>query len=248
MKPEFIVVIPARYASTRLPGKPLEEIGGKPLVQHAYEAARGSRASLVIIATDDNRIQQACAAFCKEVELTSSTVASGTDRIAEVVRRRRIPEDRIVVNVQGDEYALPPTLIDQVADLLAADPTAVMATLCEPIRREADWRDSDIVKVVVTADGHALYFSRAPIPWAEPGPASGCTFRHIGLYAYRTGFLLEYAGLAPPGLETAERLEQVRALHHGYRIRVAIACAEAGIGIDSRKDLDQARMQETRRS
>jgi 3-deoxy-manno-octulosonate cytidylyltransferase (CMP-KDO synthetase) len=240
VKPDFTVVIPARHASTRLPGKPLQEVGGKPLLRHAYEASAASSASTTIIATDDARIRDACLKFCQEVEMTSVAHESGTDRIAEVVRRRGFQADRIVVNVQGDEYGLPPALIDQVAGLLADDAGAVMATLCEPLRGESEWRDPNVVKVVATAGGQALYFSRAPIPWS-PGQLPRCAFRHIGLYAYRAGFLLEFAQLAQPEIEKTERLEQIRALHYGYRIRVEQACAPAGIGVDSPRDLEHAR-------
>lgn len=241
MKPEFDVVIPARLDSTRLPGKPLLEIGGKPLIRHAYDAAERSGAASVTIATDAPSVQAVAEKFCRHIEMTSSAHASGTDRIAEVVRRRRIPPDRIIVNVQGDEYGLPETLIVQVAELLANDSRAAMATLCEPIQSESDWRDPNVVKVVFAGDGGALYFSRSPIPWAATGNAPGCGFRHIGIYAYRAGFLLEYTQLAPPALELTEKLEQLRALHHGFRIKVAPARAPAGIGVDSPADLERAR-------
>src|SRR5690606_720777 len=183
--PPFTVIIPARFASTRLPGKPLLDIGGRPLLQHAFDAAAASGAREVIIATDDARIEAAAARFCQSVELTSADHASGTDRIAEVVGRRNLPDDAIVVNVQGDEVGLPPSLVNQVALALAADAGAAMATLCEPIREAADWYSPDVVKVVCGAGGRALYFSRSPIPWGGAPP--GGAFRHIGLYAYRAG-------------------------------------------------------------
>lgn len=248
MKHEFDVVIPARLDSTRLPGKPLLDIGGKPLLRHAWESAERSGAASVTIATDAAQVRDAAAEFCRLTEMTSGSHASGTDRIAEVVRRRAVPADRIIVNVQGDEYGLPEALIVQVAALLNEDPAAAMATLCEPIRDEAEWRDPNIVKVVFAADGRALYFSRAPIPWASPGTVPGCAFRHIGIYAYRAGFLLAYTQLPPPELEKTEKLEQLRALHHGFRIRVAKACAPAGIGVDSPADLDRARRLEADRA
>jgi len=241
VKPDFTVIIPARYASTRLPGKPLQDIGGRPLLRHAYEAAAASNATVVIIATDDAGIQEASRTFCPHVEMTSGAHGSGTDRIAEVALRLAIAADRIIVNVQGDEYALPPALIDQVVALLDEDREAVMATLCEPIHDDGEWRDPNVVKVVFGADGGALYFSRAPVPWAAPGGVPGCAFRHIGIYAYRAGFLLEYTRLPPPATEVTEKLEQLRALHHGCRIRVAQACVRAGIEVNSQSDLERAR-------
>ena len=238
--PPFTVIIPARFAATRLPGKPLLDIGGRPLLQHAHDAAVASAAEEVIIATDDARIADAARRFCASVELTSPAHASGTDRIAEVVRRRRLPERAVVVNVQGDEVGLPPALVNQVASALEADPQADIATLCEPIPESADWFSPDVVKVVFGADHRALYFSRACIPWGGGGPPHGA-FRHIGLYAYRAGFLARFASLEPCALERSERLEQLRALHHGCVIRVERACEAAGLGVDSAADLERAR-------
>ena len=245
--PEFTVIIPARYNSTRLPGKLLQDIGGWPLIRHAYEAAIGSRATSVIIATDSPSVLKVAEQFCDQVEMTSPTHASGTDRVAEVVQKRGIPADRIIVNVQGDEYALPPALIDQVAGLLAGDRLAVMATLCEPIHNEKEWLDPNVVKVVFGPDGAALEFSRRPIPHSAPGFVAGRAFRHIGIYAYRAGFLTEFTRLPSPEPERTERLEQLRALHQGCRIRVAQACAPAGIGIDTPADLERARRLNARR-
>lgn len=241
MKDGFDVIIPARLASTRLPRKLLQDIGGKPLIRHAWESAQGSGAASVTIATDSTEIRDAVAGFCSCTEMTSSSHSSGTERIAEVVLKRGLPAGRIIVNVQGDEYGLPPALIDQVAALLADDPGADMATLCEPIRDDGEWRDPNVVKVVFSGDGLALEFSRAPIPRSVSQFRPGCAFRHIGIYAYRAGFLLDYAALPPVEAERSERLEQLRALHHGRRIRVAQACAAAGIGVDSLADLERAR-------
>jgi 3-deoxy-manno-octulosonate cytidylyltransferase (CMP-KDO synthetase) len=201
----------------------------------------------VTIATDAAEIRDAVAGFCSLTEITSGSHSSGTERIAEVVLKRGLPVDRIIVNVQGDEYGLPPALIDQVALLLAEDPGADMATLCEPIRDESEWRDPNVVKVVFSTGGRALEFSRMPIPRSVARFAPGCAYRHIGLYAYRSGFLREITGLPPTDAEKAERLEQLRALHHGYNIRVAQACAPAGIGVDSPTDLERARRLEQAR-
>jgi 3-deoxy-manno-octulosonate cytidylyltransferase (CMP-KDO synthetase) len=241
VKEGFDVVIPARLASTRLPGKLLLDIGGKPLIRHAWESAEGSEAASVTIATDAAEIRDAVAAFCPRTEMTSGSHTSGTERIAEVVRKRGLPPDRIVVNVQGDEYGLPSALIDQVAALLSEDRDADMATLCEPIRDEPEWRDPNVVKVVFSTDGRALEFSRSPIPLSVPRFTPGCAFRHIGIYAYRAGFLLDYAALSPTEAEKSERLEQLRALDHGHRIRVAQACARVGVEINSPADLESAR-------
>lgn len=246
MKPEFDVLIPARLESTRLPGKPLLEIGGKPLIRHAWESAELSGAASVTIATDATSVRDAAARFCPNLEMTSASHSSGTDRIAEVVRRRGLPDDRIIVNVQGDEYGLPPQVVDQVAALLAGDGEAAMATLCEPIRNEAEWRDPNVVKVVCTPDGLAQDFSRVPDPAARFAPDR--VFRHIGIYAYRAGFLLRFTQLPPTARERTERLEQLRALENGYRIRVAVACAPAGIGVDSPADLERARRLEQARA
>ena len=241
----FKVVIPARYASTRLPGKPLAEIGGMPLIRHVYDAARTSSAASVIVATDDGRIHDAAVGFGAEVVMTSGEHASGTERIAEVISRLGDPDDAVIVNVQGDEYGLPPALIDQVAELLLENPEKPMATLCEPIDRDSDLHDPHVVKVVLDRAGEALYFSRAPIPWRgtdeqgeDPSPVS---FRHIGLYAYRAGFLRRFASLPSCALEVSERLEQLRALYYGFPILVAPACAASGIGVDSKEDLERAR-------
>lgn len=240
MSSAFTVIIPARLASTRLPGKPLLDIGGKPLIRHAWEAARASGAARVLIATDDPRIEHAALGFGAEAMITDAGHASGTDRLAEVVRRLELPVDAVVINVQGDEFGLPPALIRQLAALLAADEDEMMATLCEPITREEDYLDPNVVKVVCSARGHALYFSRAPLPWAAAG-TPGSALRHIGLYAYRAGFLLQYSALAPCELERSERLEQLRALYHGYRIRIAVAEEAAGLGVDTSQDLERAR-------
>jgi 3-deoxy-manno-octulosonate cytidylyltransferase (CMP-KDO synthetase) len=243
----FRVVIPARYASARLPGKALKSIGGKPMVQWAYERARASGAAAVLIATDDLLIVSAGHSFGAEVILTAPTHASGTDRIAEVARKRGWPQDDIVVNVQGDEPLIPPSLITQVAGLLESHPGAAVATLATPIDSLEEFLNPNAVKVVSDAQGRALYFSRAPIPWNRDGAPAGLTSqrvfagarRHIGIYAYRVGALLRLATLAPTALEQAERLEQLRALENGLEIRVADAGERPGPDVNTPEDFER---------
>lgn len=245
---DYIVVIPARHASTRLPGKALLPIGGKPMVQWVYEQARASAATRVVIATDHASIRDACQAFGAEVCMTDPSHPSGTDRLAEVARQLQLPADAIVVNVQGDEPFIPPRVIDQVAGLLAAHPQADVATLCEPLSRDADLFDPNVVKLVSDRTGRALYFSRAPIPWARdefaknPGvlPASQLYCRHIGIYAYRAAYLQAYIGLAASPLEKLESLEQLRVLWHGGTIMTAHAIAPVPGGIDTPADYEKA--------
>jgi 3-deoxy-manno-octulosonate cytidylyltransferase (CMP-KDO synthetase) len=251
----FSVVIPARFASTRLPGKPLLEIGGKPMLQHVWERASGSGASAVIIATDDARIAEHASAWGADVCMTRADHASGTDRLAEVAAIRALPSEAIVVNVQGDEPLIPPAVIDQVAGNLQDNPGVAMATLCEPLCSEAQLLDPNTVKLVHDQHGRALYFSRAPIPFprdrqlaapgeseGEPAPLPvGNWWRHIGLYAYRVGFLQQFVAWAPAPLEQLEQLEQLRALYHGQAIHVAPACASVPGGVDTVSDLQQVR-------
>lgn len=238
----FRVVIPARHASVRLPGKPLLPVAGRPLVLHVHELAGRSGAAEVLVATDDARIRDACLAAGAVVEMTDARHASGTDRIAEVAARRGWSADDIVVNVQGDEPLLPPALVGQVAALLAATPRAAIATLATPIAGEAEYRDPNVVKVVARPDGMALYFSRAPIPWDRDGGGRGAagSRRHLGLYAYRVGALLALAGAAPAEIELRERLEQLRALAMGLDIVVADAAEPPGPGVDTPEDLARA--------
>ena len=245
----FVVVIPARYASTRLPGKPLLDIAGKPMVVHVAERARASGADQVYIATDDERIRDAAAAHGCEVVMTAATHASGTDRLAEVARVRGWNADRIVVNVQGDEPRIAPALIREVAGTLALRAHATMSTACHPIASAREMFDPNCVKVVLDCNGDALYFSRAPIPWARDAfarerdtlPAGLPVFRHIGIYAYRCGFLLRYPSLQAPALETCEALEQLRALWHGHRIGVAVTDCAPEAGVDTPADLEAVR-------
>jgi 3-deoxy-manno-octulosonate cytidylyltransferase (CMP-KDO synthetase) len=241
---DFKVVIPARYGSSRLPGKPLLEIAGKPLIRHVYERARGSAADEVVVATDDPRIADVCVAFGADVVLTRPDHRSGTDRVAEVVEVRGWSDDSILVNLQGDEPCMPPGLIDQVARDLAGHASVGMATLAYPIGDTETLFDPHVVKVVTDARGCALYFSRAPIPWHRDEylgkqkllPPSIRCLRHIGLYAYRAGFLERFVRWQPAPLEIAESLEQLRVLWHGEAIHVTQAAEEPGPGVDISSD------------
>lgn len=244
----YRVVVPVRYGSTRLPGKPLLPLAGKPLIQWVYERARRSGAQQVIVATDDERIARAARGFGAEVRLTATTHASGTDRIAEVARREQWGDADIVVNVQGDEPLISPRLIRDCARELTLKPDAAIATLAHPIHDEEGFRNPNAVKVVTDAQGYALYFSRAPIPWPRDAfalkhglPESMVALRHIGLYAYRAGFLRAYADLAPAPLERLEMLEQLRALWYGYRIAVAVSAELPSPGVDTSEDLERVR-------
>ncbi|MGE6224399.1 3-deoxy-manno-octulosonate cytidylyltransferase [Aeromonas media] len=242
----FVVVIPARYASTRLPGKPLADIHGKPMVQHVVEKALQSGADRVIVATDDERVQQALQATGVEVCMTSPDHQSGTERLAEVCRHYGFAADTIIVNVQGDEPLIPPAIIRQVADNLAAA-TAPMATLSVPIKDAEEAFNPNAVKVVTDKDGYALYFSRASIPWdrdrfAKSHDQIGSHYqRHIGIYAYRAGFIQRYVDWAPSALEQIEALEQLRVLWYGEKIHVAQALEAPPVGVDTQSDLDKVR-------
>lgn len=241
----FKVVIPARYASTRLPGKPLLEIAGKPMIQHVYERAADSGAEQIIIATDDSRIAEVARSFSAEVCVTASHHNSGTERIAEVVREYGWSAESIVVNLQGDEPRMPAVLLAQVAQDMETHPDASVTTLSAPIVTREQLFDPHIVKVVTNAAGYALYFSRAPVPWHRDEFAQGESSlpqntqfqRHIGLYAYRSAFLQEYVDWPPSQLESAESLEQLRILWHGRRIHVSKALKVPGQGVDTRDDV-----------
>jgi 3-deoxy-manno-octulosonate cytidylyltransferase (CMP-KDO synthetase) len=243
----FRVVIPARYASARLPGKALMSIAGKPMVQWVYERACACGAHEVLIATDDLLIVSASHSFGAEVIMTAPTHASGTDRIAEVARQRNWPVSDIVVNVQGDEPLIPPALIKQVAALLESHRAADIATLAAPIDSVEELLNPNAVKVVTDSGGRALYFSRAPIPWHRDGAAAGLASqqvftgarRHVGIYAYRVGALLRLAALQPTALEQAEKLEQLRALENGLEIRVADAVERPGPDVNTPEDFER---------
>ena len=247
-----LVVIPARYASARLPGKPLADIAGKPMVARVHERAVASGVGPVVVATDDERVVAAARACGADAVLTSGKHASGTDRIAEVAAMRGLDPATVVVNAQGDEPLLPPSLIEQVASNLSDRPDFAIATLCEAIEREEEIFDPGVVKVVFDAHGRAAYFSRAPIPYcrgrfdaragtARASPAGGLHNRHIGLYAYRADFLSRFSSLAPAPSEIAESLEQLRAIHHGYPIHVEAARERPGPGVDTPDDLERVR-------
>ncbi len=244
----FTVLIPARYAASRLPGKPLRELAGKPLIQHVHERALESGARRVVIATDDERIKIACEKFGAQVCMTAAQHPSGTDRLADAARQLRLAADEIVVNLQGDEPLMPPKLLTCVAQNLHAHADAQMATLCVAIHDAAELFNPHAVKVVMDAAGYALYFSRAPIPWhrdafaAQPQqlPAGAAYYRHLGLYAYRAGFLAQFVAWPPAPPECAESLEQLRALWNGQRIHVAVADQVPPPGVDTLEDLAHA--------
>ncbi|KAA8715166.1 3-deoxy-manno-octulosonate cytidylyltransferase [Pseudomonas cannabina] len=249
MTAAFTVIIPARYGSSRFPGKPLKLIAGKPMVQLVWEQARKSSAERVVIATDDARIVEACQAFGAEVLLTRDDHNSGTDRLAEVATQLGLAADAIVVNVQGDEPMIPPAVIDQVASNLAAHPEAGISTLAEPIDDVAALFNPNVVKVSTDINRLALTFSRAPLPWARDAlarskdelPAGVPYRRHIGIYAYRAGFLHDFVSWGPCWLENTESLEQLRALWNGVRIHVADALEAPPGGVDTPEDLERVR-------
>jgi 3-deoxy-manno-octulosonate cytidylyltransferase (CMP-KDO synthetase) len=242
---DFRVVIPARYASTRLPGKPLADIAGKPMIVRVAEAAKRSGASEVWVATDDERVRDAVAATGQAVVMTRADHPSGTDRLAEVVEQLGWADDTVVVNVQGDEPLIDPALVADVAGALIAHPEAPMATAAHALTDAAEFFNPNVVKVVCAADGRALYFSRAPIPWARDEfavgtatlPANLAARRHIGLYAYRAGFLRQYQGLSVSPIEQIEALEQLRVLWHGHAIWVVDAACAPAPGVDTAEDL-----------
>jgi 3-deoxy-manno-octulosonate cytidylyltransferase (CMP-KDO synthetase) len=243
----FHVVIPARFAASRLPGKPLLPIGGRPLIQWVWECARASGAGSVIIATDDVRIFESARGFGADCLMTSAQHASGTDRIAEAARARGFAADDIVVNLQGDEPMMPPATVTEVAEALDARPHVDIATAVTPIRTLAEFLDPSCVKALRARDGQALYFSRAPVPWPRDGAAAGRptrfdgAWRHIGIYAYRVRSLVRFAAWPPTPLEEIERLEQLRALERGMRIHL-LALAEAPpAGVDTPEDLERVR-------
>lgn len=242
----FKVVIPARLGSTRLPRKVLRDINGRPLVRYVWEAALSAGAEQVIVATDDASVADAVRGFGGDVRMTAATHQSGTDRVHEVARAEGWAQDTIVVNLQGDEPLMPPALVREAAALLEGDAAADISTMCHPLHDAADWLNPNVVKVALDRRGYALNFSRAPMPWkrepaANPEIAAhfpaGLAFRHIGLYGYRVGSLAQFSELPPAELEQCEALEQLRALVHGFRIKVAITAAPPPRGVDTEADL-----------
>lgn len=236
----FSVVIPARFASTRLPGKALADIAGKPMIAHVVDRAKESSARRVIVATDDQRIADALQGLDCEVCMTRSDHVSGSDRLAEVVTALDLAHDEIVVNVQGDEPLVPGRLIDQVAAALQVSGDAVMSTAARKIHDPQQINDPNVVKVVFTRTGKALYFSRAAIPFVRDGGSFDC-WHHIGIYAYRAGFLRRYPEIVSSALEQAESLEQLRVLDNGDTIMVETVDYETGIGVDTQADLERVR-------
>ena len=242
----FHIVIPARFAASRLPGKPLLVIGDRPLVQWVWQCARASGAASVIIATDDVRIFDTATRFGADCLMTSAKHVSGTDRIAEVARVKSFAADDVVVNLQGDEPLMPPAVIGQIAEALSARPQIDIATAVAPILSLEEFLDSSCVKALRAPDGSALYFSRAPVPWPRDSVADGLptrfagAWRHIGIYAYRAGFLQQYAKLTRTPLEQAESLEQLRVLECGYAIATRLTPEPFPPGIDTEADIQRA--------
>lgn len=246
----FTVLIPARLASTRLPNKPLADIAGLPMIVRVARQAAQSAAIRVVVAADDVRIVEACAAHGIDALLTRKDHPSGSDRLAEACEQLGLPDEAIVVNVQGDEPLIDPSLIDAVAELLAARPDTAMSTAAHAIDSVQDFLNPNVVKTVLDAAGNALYFSRAPLPWWRDGfaaqgptvlPTSPAPLRHVGIYAYRAGFVRRFPLLAPAPVETAEALEQLRALWHGHRIAVHVSAHAPGPGVDTPEDLTRVR-------
>ena len=243
----FSVVLPARYASQRLPGKPLADLAGKPLILHACDCARKSGAARVIVATDDARIRETCEQAGVEVRMTAASHASGTDRIAEVVQDLDWSDEELVVNLQGDEPMMPPANIEQVARLLESG--ADMSTLCTPIHDRAEFMNPNVVKVVADGQGRALYFSRASIPWSRDGDVTNPheALRHIGIYGYRVGTLKSLSAAPPCDLEKVEKLEQLRALWLGMSVAVGVAREVPGPSVDTPEDLQRVAALQGRR-
>ena len=246
----FTVLVPARLASTRLPNKPLADIAGIPMVVRVAQRAAQSATARVVVAGDDASIVEACRAHGVEAILTRQDHASGTDRLAEACEQLGLDGDDIVVNVQGDEPLIDPALIDAVAATLAAHPDAAMSTAAHEIDTLADFLNPNVVKTVLDAQGHAMYFSRAPIPWWRDGSSGGAAptvlplpapLRHIGIYGYRAGFVRRFPSLPPAQVEATKALEQLRAMWHGHRIAVHVSDVAPGPGIDTPEDLARVR-------
>lgn len=247
--PDFTVLIPARLASSRLPHKPLADLAGLPMVVRVAQRALQSQATQVVVAADDERIVDACAAHGIRALLTRQDHVSGSDRLAEACQLLGLPADAVVLNVQGDEPLIPPDLINEVARVLTERPEASMSTAAHAIGSLEEFTNPNVVKVVMDARQMALYFSRAPIPWWRDGQLAGsfralpspAPLRHIGIYGYRAGFLAQFPGLTPAPIEMMESLEQLRALWHGFKIAVHISQDAPGPGVDTPEDLERMR-------
>ena len=241
--PDFLVVIPARLGSTRLPRKPLADIGGKPMVVRVAERAKQSLAKSVVVATDSAEIEAACHEHHIECLLTSPNHPTGTDRLAEVAQLLKLPANALLVNVQGDEPLISPELINQVAQTLANNPQCAISTIAVPITEKSEIDNPNVVKVVLNHANEAMYFSRAPIPFVRDAQSAQKIehLRHLGIYAYRADFLQAYTQLEPAPPEQAEALEQLRALWNGYRIAVHIALEAPPAGVDTPEDLERIR-------
>ncbi|MDH0866326.1 3-deoxy-manno-octulosonate cytidylyltransferase [Mitsuaria sp. GD03876] len=247
MSVDFHIVIPARLASTRLPNKPLADIAGAPMIVQVARRAALAGAAQVVVATDAPEVLAACEAHGVRALMTRADHASGSDRLAEAVELLGLPDDAVVVNVQGDEPLIAPEMIQSCAALLAARPACAMATVAHAIDDDAEFANPNVVKLVTDAQGLALYFSRAPIPWWRDAPGGGArvkpdaVLRHVGLYAYRAGFLRRFPTLAVSPLEQIEALEQLRVLWHGERIAVHVSAERPGPGVDTPEDLERVR-------
>jgi 3-deoxy-manno-octulosonate cytidylyltransferase (CMP-KDO synthetase) len=244
----YTVLIPARLASTRLPDKPLADIAGKPMVVRVAERARQSQATRVVVAADSEAIVQACRLHGVEAVMTRADHPSGSDRLAEATRLLGLAGQEVVVNVQGDEPLISPALVDAVAALLEQRPQASMSTAAHAIDSVAEFTNPNVVKAVLDAEGMALYFSRAPIPWWRDGFAQGISalpspapLRHVGIYGYRVAFLQQFPALPQAPVEHCEALEQLRALWHGHRIAVHVSAEAPGPGVDTPADLERVR-------
>ena len=238
---DIVGIIPARYHAKRLPGKPLALIQDRPMIQHVHErASRATSLQRLVVATDDPRVHKAVVDFGGKSLMTSPDHASGTDRVAEAARQLNLVEDAIVVNIQGDEPLLQPEVVDKLSSALTEHPEIPMATLAHPSRGSEDFYDPSVVKVVLDARGHALYFSRAPIPATRDDSPAPTYHKHLGLYAYRNSFLQHFTNLPPGILENLERLEQLRALEHGFSIKVVITTCDS-ISVDTAEDLERVR-------
>ena len=245
----FIVIIPSRMTSTRLPGKPLKDIAGKPMVVRVAEQATKSGADRVVVAADSDAIVQVCSAYGFEAILTDPNHPTGTDRLAETAGKLKLSDETIVVNVQGDEPLIPPTVIRKVADLLATDPQSTIATAAHPIADVQSFFNPNVVKVELDGTGHAMTFSRAPLPWPRDAfakdksrlPEDFTAYHHIGLYAYRAVFLKRFSTLKRAPIERFESLEQLRAMWHGYKIAVAVLPENLPAGVDTQEDLVRVR-------